>query len=146
MKGSRLFAVLFACSFSLIFCSEDDEIQSVDFIPFSIIELCEGSVLRSSTEKERTIVITSQQELSKETGCLTTVPQIDFNTHFVLAGRVIFNNCAELEHVMISQVDNILKYHIQINQKDCEKIDTVYFMAAVPIRYKDNPIDFDIIY
>ncbi len=147
MKQSYLFfALLTACFIFIVSCSKEDEIKSVDFIKFSISELCAGSALKSSTEKERTIIIMSEQMQSKETGCLSTPPQVDFNTHFVLAGRVAFDNCAKLKEETIVDMGNILRYHVQITQSECQKIDTVYFMAAVPIRYKDHQIDFDITY
>lgn len=125
-------------------CSKDDKVQSVDFSKFSIAGACSGSMLKSSTEKKKTIVITTQEMLSKETECLASAPQVDFNTHFVLAGRVAFDNCAALEQETIVEADNNIKYSVTIRQSDCQKLDTVYFMAAVPIRYKDHHITFDI--
>ena len=147
MKQSYLISVVMAASFNfLASCSKEDETQSVDFTSLSIADVCEGSVLKTATEKDKTIIITSEKMLTKETGCLASSPQVDFETHFVLAGRVAFDNCAELERETILVIDNVLKYQVQINQFDCQKIDTVYFMAAVPIRYRDHQIDFDITY
>jgi len=139
----RFLALAFVL-FHITGCSKEDKTQPVDFMKFSIAGACSGSVLKSSAEKEKTIVITTQEMLSKETGCLTSAPQVDFNTHFVLAGRVAFDNCAALEEETMVEADNIIRYSVKIRQSDCQKLDTVYFMAAVPIRYKDRQITFDI--
>lgn len=131
---------------SLVSCSKEDKIQSVDFMRFSILGACAGSELKSSTEKKKTIVITSEQMLSKEIGCLASAPNVDFKTHFVLAGRVAFDKCAQLEDETMVEEDSILKYRVQIRQSECQKMDTVYFMAALPIRYINHQINFDIKY
>lgn len=113
MKQSHLLLVFLAtCLTFLVACSKKEKVQSVDFISFSIAGACEGSVLKSSTEKEKTIVITSEQEKSKEIGCFASAPHVDFNTHFLLAGRVAFTNCAELEEETIVEEGNTLKYYI----------------------------------
>jgi hypothetical protein len=138
------FLVLAFVFFHITGCSKEDKIKSVAFIKFSIAGACPGSVLTSSAEKEKTIVITTQEMLSKETGCLASAPQVDFNTHFVLAGRAALTNCAELEEETIEEMDNTIKYRVQTRQRDCLPLDTVYFMAAVPIQYKDRQITFDI--
>jgi len=85
MKQSHLPLILLAICLTLFLCCTDkEEIKSVDFIKFSIADACEGSVLKSSTEKEKTIVITSEQDLHKVVGYLSSVP----STH-ILCWRVV---------------------------------------------------------
>ena len=146
MKKLHFVLVLLISFIFIGSCSKEDKIRAVEFQSLSIAGACPGSVLKSSTEKEKTIVITSEQMLSKEIGCLTSVPNVDFKTHFVLAGRAAFSKCAELEEDAIVEVGSILKYSVHIRQNECQKMDTVYFMAALPVRYKDHPINFDISY
>lgn len=139
----RFLALAFVFS-HLTGCAKEDKVQPVDFRTFSIAGVCEGSVLKSSAEKEKTTVITSEPMLLKETGCLTSPPQVDFKTHFVLAGRVAFDNCAKLLEETIVETDNVIKYNIKILKVECQKLDTVYFMASLPIRYKDRQITFNV--
>lgn len=143
-KTSHILIVLFVF-IVLIGCSKEN-MQSIDFRSLSIRPACDGSILKSSTNKEETLIITSEQMFSKEFGCLTTAPEIDFKTHFVLAGRVAFNNCASLKEEAITEENNTLNYRVQIQQANCTALDTVYFSAALPIRYKDHQINFEIKY
>ncbi len=129
-------------------CSEDDSpIVNVGYEKLSLNSICSiASTEAPGVITKNTYVITNQQAYEKLTSCIPNPIEVDFSKNFILAGRVAFDNCAELKSESIQLKDNILQYQINIEQQDCEKLDSIYFMASVPIRYKENQVSFDINY
>lgn len=144
----RYYLPLISMILFIFSCSEDNSpVINVEYEKLSLNSVCSIASTESSGEiAKNTYVITNQQEYEKLTSCISNPIEVDFSKNFVLAGRVAFDNCAELKSESIQLKDNILQYQINIEQQDCEKLDTIYFMASVPVRYKDNQVSFDINY
>lgn len=144
----RYYLPLISIILFILSCSEDDSpIVNVEYEKLSLNSVCNiASIARSDVITKNTYVITNQQHYEKLTSCISNPIEVDFSKNFVLAGRVAFDNCAELKSESIQLKDNILQYQINIEQQDCEKLDTIYFMASVPVRFKDNQVSFDINY
>ena len=111
-------------------CSKDDSpIVNVEYEKLPLNRVCSITSMDPSGDiVKNTYVITNQQEYEKLTSCISNPIEVDFSKNFVLAGRVAFDNCAELKSESLQLKDNILQYRINIEQQDCEKLDTVFFI------------------
>ncbi|WP_256006804.1 hypothetical protein [Pedobacter deserti] len=122
------------------------QIQPIDYDLFPTVRFCPSSSINSSQQKESFIVIKDATAYADEFGCQATMPEVDFNTHFILAGRVAFRQCIETKNQKIELKSGVIRYHVALEQSDCQKIDTAFFAASLPIEYKDKEIDFVIEY
>ncbi|WP_256007474.1 hypothetical protein [Pedobacter deserti] len=138
--------LLFALA-SLVFqsCGREDfdtELQVVDnpveYETISPVRFCPTSAIYTSQDKEALVIIEDAAAYNKEVGCLDVVPNVDFSTHFVLAGRLAFRQCASLKDQKLVLQGSVLRYDLVIEKLDCQKHDTVYFAAKVPLKHRNN--------
>lgn len=144
----RFYLPLISLIILLFSCSDDEpQIVNITYEKLPLSKLCNvTSTEPTGKPEEKTYVINNQQDYNSLTSCQNNPPAVDFSKNFILAGRVIFSNCAVLKSESMQLENNMLKYKIDIEQQECQKLDTVYFMASVPIRYNTSKVSFDIHY
>lgn len=142
MKPIQIFWMLLTVMATLFGACQKEDTRDGEVVAFRELELTAENCHLQDIKGQKFILIFNNEQLSNEINCKEASTVIDFDKEFVIAGQINLPSYpSKLTSQKIEVISGKLKYILNIDRGAATQPSSVYFMAAVPKKYKDMQVE-----